>query len=115
VLPRNKALSILLVFFALSAGKTACAGEKNVLFRFYQNHISVVDGNRCSMFPSCSQYALDAFEKHGPILGWVMTCDRLVRCGRDEAYISPQISVNQEKLIYDPVTANDFWWKQKTK
>ncbi len=42
-------------------------------------------------------------------MGWVMACDRLVRCGRDEVKISPHIRINSRDYVYDPVGANDFW------
>ena len=89
--------------------------DENFLLHFYQKHISVVDGNRCAMYPSCSRYAATAFQKHGLIMGWIMACDRLVRCGRDEADIARHIIVNNHELIHDPVEANDFWWFEKEK
>ncbi len=87
--------------------------DENLLLNFYQDHISVVDGNRCAMYPSCSRYASRSFKKHGFVLGWIMACDRLVRCGRDEADIARHIIVNNQQLIHDPVEANDFWWFEK--
>lgn len=82
----------------------------NPLFQFYQTHISVVDGDRCAMVPSCSAYARAAFKTHGLLLGWVMTCDRLVRCGRDEIRLAPAVVINNTAYACDPLAANDFWW-----
>ena len=79
--------------------------------KFYRNYISGADGNRCPMYPSCSQYCIEAFKKHGPFLGWIMCSDRLMRCGRDETKLSPQVLINGEKLSFDPVNNNDFWWQ----
>jgi len=76
---------------------------------FYNKFISGVDGNRCPMYPSCSTYTREAFQKHGLFMGWIMSCDRLVRCGRDEVKLSPQVRVNGQKQSYDPLTNNDFW------
>lgn len=67
------------------------------------------------MHPSCSAYAAEAFENHGPVIGWIMTLDRLVRCGRDEAKIAPSWLKGNQSYIYDPVEANDFWWFKKEK
>jgi len=78
--------------------------------KFFRKYISPVDGNRCPMYPSCSKYCLEAAQKHGLLMGWVMSCDRLVRCGRDELKLSPTVLVNDAKLSYDPLTNNDFWW-----
>ena len=80
---------------------------------FFRKYISGADGDRCAMYPSCSRYALDAVEKHGVITGWIMTCDRLMRCGRDEVKHVPAVSVGHRFLAYDPVANNDFWWESK--
>lgn len=77
--------------------------------QFFRQFLSGADGDRCSMVPSCSKYALDAIEKHGGITGWIMTCDRLMRCGRDEVRHSPSIGKNHRFFIYDPIENNDFW------
>ena len=62
------------------------------------------------MYPSCSEYALYAIDKHGALIGWIMTIDRLMRCGRDDIYLSPEIMVKGQWKIYDTVEQNDFWW-----
>ena len=82
----------------------------NPVIKFYQAHISGIDGNRCPMYPHCSQYCAQAIRKHGFGLGWVMSFDRLLRCGRDEVRLSPHVRVNGRELTFDPVSANDFWW-----
>jgi len=75
----------------------------------YQKYLSSVMGGRCPMYPSCSHYTVDAVKKHGPLMGWVMACDRLMRCGRDEIKRSPLVRINQDTFCYDPVEENDFW------
>jgi putative component of membrane protein insertase Oxa1/YidC/SpoIIIJ protein YidD len=84
------------------------------LFRFlveaYQENISPIDGKDCPMYPSCSEYSIQSFNKHGSLVGWIMTVDRLFRCGRDELRLSPQIIVDGERRWYDPPERNDFWW-----
>lgn len=82
----------------------------NVVLRFYQEHISGIDGNRCPMYPNCSQYCAQAIQKHGALLGWIMSCDRLLRCGRDEVALSPHVRINGHEFTFDPVSANDSWW-----
>lgn len=82
--------------------------------QFYQgplNHLEAVKRSECPMYPSCSSYSLDCLKEHGIIMGWLMTCDRLMRCGRDELKYSPGVYVNGGKRCYDPVDSNDFWWK----
>jgi len=101
----------LSVFLSISfTPQRGHAKDKYSLIQFYQDHISGIDGNRCPMTPSCSQYASQAFEKHGVLMGWIMSLDRVVRCGRDEVKISPSVSAGGARLTYDPVSANDFWW-----
>ena len=80
-------------------------------FKVYQTHISPIDGDRCPMTPSCSAYAQRAIQKHGPLTGWIMAMDRLVRCGRDEKHLAPRVMIQGVPHIYDPVENNDFWWK----
>ncbi|MBF0233565.1 MAG: membrane protein insertion efficiency factor YidD [Desulfamplus sp.] len=88
----------------------------NLFFQLYRDVISPADGDRCGMSPSCSKYGQEAFTKHGLFMGWIMTCDRLIRCGRDERSFSPSVVSNgkdgsqRKVLIFDPLDANDFWW-----
>jgi putative component of membrane protein insertase Oxa1/YidC/SpoIIIJ protein YidD len=89
--------------------------QKNFILypiEIYRNTISKSDGCRCPMYPSCSQYCMEAFQKHGLFLGWIMCSDRLMRCGRDEVKLSPHVLIQGEKLSFDPVNNNDFWWHQ---
>jgi putative membrane protein insertion efficiency factor len=80
------------------------------LVRFFRKYFSPIDGSDCPMYPSCSQYSIACFEKHGFLMGWMMTWDRLYRCGRDELRLSPQMIVDGKYKCYDPVESNDFWW-----
>lgn len=77
---------------------------------FFRKVLSRADGNRCAMHPSCSTYALSSLRKHGALMGWVMACDRLLRCGHDEVRLAPVVRVGQRRQAYDPVSGNDFWW-----
>lgn len=71
--------------------------------------ISAVDGDRCSMYPTCSAYSAEAFHKHGLLIGAVMTADRLIH-EADESGIAPRVEVDGRIRNYDPVSHNDFWW-----
>ncbi|MDD2388192.1 MAG: membrane protein insertion efficiency factor YidD [Desulfobacterales bacterium] len=79
--------------------------------QWFSTYISRADGDRCAMYPTCSQYAMESVKRHGMFMGWIMTCDRLMRCGRDELRRSPLVEVNGRTRCYDPVEQNDFWWK----
>jgi hypothetical protein len=76
----------------------------------YQEHISPVDGGRCPSVPTCSSYSIEAFRKHGFFMGWMMTVDRLIHEGKEEAAVSPLLFSEGEWRLYDPVENNDFWW-----
>jgi putative membrane protein insertion efficiency factor len=78
----------------------------------YRKYISGTGGDRCPMHPSCSTYSLEAFEKHGVIKGWIMTCDRLMRCGRDELRLGSPVIIRGKTRTYDSVNKNDFWWNK---
>lgn len=51
-----------------------------VLIKFYQLCISPFTPPSCRFTPTCSQYGLEAFKKHGPIKGFYLTARRLLRC-----------------------------------
>lgn len=80
------------------------------LVRFFRDHVSAVDGDRCPSYPSCSEYSVQAFEKHGFVMGWLMTVDRLIHEGSEEEALSGTVRVGSRTLINDPLRNNDFWW-----
>ena len=51
-----------------------------LLIRGYQLLISPLLGPRCRFHPSCSQYALEAVNLHGPLRGTWLALRRLSRC-----------------------------------
>lgn len=108
-------------------GLASCAGRENTaltsgggstglfsalvsVYRGPLNHLAAVRHGECPMFPSCSEYARQAVDRHGEIPGWIMACDRLMRCGRDEVSLAPRIQVNGEWRSRDTLSMNDFWW-----
>ncbi len=48
--------------------------------RFYQRHISPGLPPRCRFYPTCSQYAVEAIEKYGPVKGGWLALKRFLRC-----------------------------------
>jgi putative membrane protein insertion efficiency factor len=48
--------------------------------RAYQRFISPLLGDRCRFYPSCSQYMLQAIERHGAFRGVYLGVRRLLRC-----------------------------------
>ena len=48
--------------------------------RAYRVLLSPLMPNRCRFTPSCSVYALEALDQHGPVKGLWLTARRLARC-----------------------------------
>ncbi|MBQ7057213.1 MAG: membrane protein insertion efficiency factor YidD [Bacteroidaceae bacterium] len=48
--------------------------------RFYQRFISPHTPPACRFTPTCSQYALEAIKKHGPVKGLWLAIRRILRC-----------------------------------
>lgn len=71
-------------------------------YKFYKKFISPVSPNRCSMYPSCSTYAAQAFSRFGFFRGFIMMADRLTRCGND-LHRYPRFILNGREYAIDPV------------
>lgn len=48
--------------------------------RFYQRGISPLGPPRCRYHPTCSRYALESVESHGPARGSWLAFRRILRC-----------------------------------
>ncbi len=92
------------------------AGKEQVLreapFKFLKEVISRVDGPRCSMYPTDTQFALEAARRHGAVLGLLFLVDRLFH-EWSESKTAPTILVHGKERFYDPLEANDFWLDPK--
>lgn len=112
----------LIIFFLFLANLSSCTALANkscnnkesfnpVIYSLtiYQKYISPIDGHRCRMHPSCSAYSKQAFQKHGFLKGWIMTCDRLLRCGRSELSFSYPIIKDGQKYCDDPLENNEIF------
>lgn len=63
-----KALSLILQYLFLA------------IVKFYQKFISPMRPPCCRYYPTCSQYAVEALKKYGPIKGGGMAIWRVLRC-----------------------------------
>ena len=112
-----------LILFSSCASTAPKQGEEKTSFRlmgslidFYQrdlDHLSAVKVSECPMYPSCSEYSKECIQKYGSVIGWMMSIDRLMRCGRDELSESQKVFIGGKWKYYDPVKNNDFWWAKK--
>ena len=50
------------------------------LLRFYRRFLSPLKPPCCRFTPSCSAYAIEAFEKRGFFVGFYLALRRLLRC-----------------------------------
>lgn len=53
-----------------------------LIIKFYQKVISkyLLPGRRCRFYPTCSQYALEAYEKYGFFKGSYLAIKRIMKC-----------------------------------
>ena len=50
---------------------------------FYKKHISIYfekKGIKCKFYPTCSEYAIQAYKKYGFFKGTIYSLKRIVRC-----------------------------------
>lgn len=50
------------------------------LIRVYQNSISPLSPGCCRFYPTCSSYAIEAIQVHGPIKGGFLAVKRIAKC-----------------------------------
>lgn len=51
-----------------------------LLIKFYQKFISPLKKPSCRFYPSCSEYAIQALNKYGFLIGSYMAVKRIIRC-----------------------------------
>lgn len=68
----------------LSSKRSLLGSGFNALFllliRVYQYVLSPLLPNSCRFVPTCSQYGVEALQKHGPFKGLWLTLKRISRC-----------------------------------
>ncbi len=64
----------------LKAIGKAVAAVMLALIRFYQRCISPLFPPVCRYTPTCSQYAVEAIKKYGPLKGGWLAFKRILRC-----------------------------------
>ena len=78
----------------------------------YQEFMSPVLVSHCYMLPSCSVYGKEAIAEHGPLLGLLLTIDRLFH-EANEDQTSPMVRQGNQLKLYDPPSANIWWIRKK--
>ncbi|MBI5923306.1 MAG: membrane protein insertion efficiency factor YidD [Betaproteobacteria bacterium] len=50
------------------------------LVRFYRYFLAPLLGKNCRFYPTCSEYAMEALQRHGALRGSWLSLRRLGRC-----------------------------------
>ncbi|WP_407397026.1 membrane protein insertion efficiency factor YidD [Anaerovibrio sp.] len=50
------------------------------MIEFYRSYISPLKPPSCRYVPTCSEYAMIAIEKYGPVKGGYLAIKRILRC-----------------------------------
>ncbi len=50
------------------------------LIKLYRKYISPLKKPCCRFYPTCSEYAIEAYEKYGVLKGTYLTIKRLIKC-----------------------------------
>jgi len=50
------------------------------IINVYRNYLSPMKLQCCRFYPSCSEYAIEAIEKHGVLKGILKSIKRVLRC-----------------------------------
>ena len=69
-----------------------------ILIRFYRRCISPYKRPCCRFIPTCSAYALEAFEKRGFFVGFGLTVRRICRCNPFGGYGYDPVPEKKMKL-----------------
>lgn len=64
----------------MSAVGRLASGALIALVKIYRLVISPLLPPRCRHLPTCSQYCIEALEKHGAIRGGILAVKRIARC-----------------------------------
>jgi hypothetical protein len=71
----------------------------------YQRRIAPVRGIECGFRPSCSNYAHLSIQEQGPVIGLLMTADRLTRCNLFKTP-GPDYPLLPNGKLFDPPSRN---------
>ena len=73
--------------------------------QLYQKRIAPVRGIECGFRPSCSHYAASSIQDQGPVIGIMMTADRLTRCNIWKES-GPDYPLLPNGKLFDPPSRN---------
>jgi putative component of membrane protein insertase Oxa1/YidC/SpoIIIJ protein YidD/tetratricopeptide (TPR) repeat protein len=95
--------------FAASATVTDTLANKNSAtqdyIRIYQKYIGAIRGFDCPMYPSCSRYGMKVFQERSFAEAFVLTSDRVLRCGHEHMQYPLTLQPDGFKLLDYPAYA----------
>jgi len=68
------------VYTAIEAVRRGTVAGLVFVIRAYQKVVSPLLGPRCRYAPTCSEYAVEAIERHGVVRGLALALWRVLRC-----------------------------------
>jgi uncharacterized protein len=83
------------------------------MLRAFQRVISPVDGPRCRLVPTCSEFARQAVKRYGLPIGIMLTASRLMRDNASVERYYRRALIGGRIVLYDP--PEDHWplWGHK--
>lgn len=64
----------------MSGGTKLASAIVKAPVRFYRTFISPLKPPTCRFYPTCSEYALQAIDEHGPLIGMKLAVVRICKC-----------------------------------
>ena len=96
----GKKYSVTQSFFSYTLKKKESSATDYI--GFYQKYISGIRGQECPMYPSCSNFGMKTFSETNFASAFVLTSDRLLRCGHDHNNYPLTLRPNGFKLLDYP-------------
>lgn len=101
-------INVLYSQFNNSILENNTAKVTNDYIGFYQNYISGIRGQSCPMYPSCSRYGIESFRNNNFLNAFLLTSDRLIRCGHDYQNYSFTLSNDGIKILDVPENSQKY-------
>jgi len=92
-----------------------CLGLVKALLRFYQRFLSVFSYGCCRYYPTCSQYALENFDKNSFFKASYFTITRILRCNQLFAggIDYPLVNLDTKNVLYKKIDVKYWYVKSK--
>ncbi len=81
------------------------------LLKLYQNTFSLIAGNNCRYYPSCSAYAMIQFEKNNLFFAFFNSLFRILRCNQlfEGGFDYPKLHIKCKKNESLSINEVKYW------